>query len=119
LSLTKTAKKDVPIVGIGPQLETTSPVLTRGATTSSIVVNDDKDRRLIATNGNTSIQITSRKRPAVNPKDDTDTPDPIGIINLLDDDNKEEDEEEDCSLINIDDTIEFPSFVSFYKYMLY
>jgi hypothetical protein len=114
-SALKTEKKDAPIVGIGQQLETTSPVLTRGATTSSIDVNDDKDRQLIATTG-TSMQTTSRKRPAVNPKDDNGTPDPTGIINLLDDDNKEEDEEEEeeivFSIINIDDDTEFPSLSS-------
>jgi hypothetical protein len=48
-------------------------------------VNDDKDR-LLAIKG-TPIQTTSRKRPAVDPKDDNSTPDPTGIINLLDDDN--------------------------------
>jgi hypothetical protein len=110
----KTEKNDATNVGIGQQLETTSSVLTSGATsTSSIVVSDNKDDRLVAIKGNTSIQTTSRKRPAVDPKDDNGTPDPTGIINLLDDDNKEEEEEEeeeeDCSLINIDDTIKFPS----------
>jgi hypothetical protein len=76
---------------------------------------NDINVKLIATNGNTpSIQTTSRKRPAVDPKVDKGASDPIGIINLLDDDNKEE-EEEACSLINfnsnfnIDDTIAFPS----------
>jgi hypothetical protein len=84
----KTEKNDATIVEIGRQLETTSPVLSSGAT-CSIDVNDDKDR-LIA-NGNTpaSTQTTSRKRPAVDPKDDNGTPDPTGIfINYLDDDNK-------------------------------
>jgi hypothetical protein len=117
-SALKTEKYDATIVEIGQQLETASPVSTSGATcTSSIVVNDNKDR-LIATNGNTptSTQTTSRKRPAVDPKDDNGTPDPTGIfINLLDDDNKEEEEEEEeivFSFINIDDDTEFPSLSS-------
>jgi hypothetical protein len=59
----------------------------------------------------TSIQTTSRKRPAVDTKVDKGASNPTCTINLLDDDNKEEEEEEEetHSLINIDDDIGFPS----------
>jgi hypothetical protein len=108
----KTEKNDATIVGIGRQLETSSPVLTSGVTstsTSSIDVNDNNDDRLIAPKGTTP--NPSQKRPAADPKDDGGISDSNGVINLLDDDNKEEEEEEEISfsLINIDDNIDIPS----------
>jgi hypothetical protein len=106
----KTEKSDVPIVGIGRQLEDTISSLAWSATsactststsTSSSGVNEDNDR-LIATNLSNTTQ-SNRKRPAADPKVDSGASDSIEIINLCDDDIKEEEEKEETSdsLINI------------------
>jgi hypothetical protein len=109
----KTEKSDVPIVGIGRQLEDTISSLAWGATsastsasTSSSDVNEDNDR-LIATNPSNTTQ-SNRKRPTADPNVDSGASDLTGIINLCDDDNKEE-EKDTRGQINIDDTIAFPS----------
>jgi hypothetical protein len=111
----KTEKSDVPIVGIGRQLEDTISSLAWSATsactstnTSSSDVNEDNDR-LIATNPSIPTQPT-RKRPAADLKSVSGASASIGIINLCDDDIKEEEGEEDARiLIRIDDDTEFPS----------
>jgi hypothetical protein len=70
-------------------------------------VNEDNDRRLLATYPSTTTQ-PNRKRPAVDPKVDKGASNLNEVINLLDHDNKKEEEETE-TLINIDDDTEFPS----------